>query len=479
MSRDESRMWSLTDVKQRLFQRHMRWRLSGFARVLFWSDKFEARFTFLGRWQIAAVLLTLVIGANMKKTDIYQMFAVLLAVLLVALLTAWLRSLRQAKPLMIKRVLPAQAQVGQDVLYAIHLTNAGHKTIFDVRVLDLLPHKLPSMMQFLTIPEPGEAMRNWYDRNMGFYRFVWLQRWLSGGHIAAQLCEKIEAGATQTVMMLWHPEKRGIIHFETIQTAISEPLGLVYNNQHNMLPQNILVLPKIYEVPQDLVAQGHIQDEQTGQHMSARAGDAEAFFRMRDYRPGDSPRHIHWPSLARREKPLVKAFEAAVFAHQTLIIDNAANSELSLLFEDLVSVAAGFVQALQASDGGLDVLFAPNAASNMAPHMVQVGSGQAQAQAALEVLAAIDLSGEESFSRLKDAASLQKAMHSCVVLTLIWNTQRKRWIESLRQQGIAVMVYLIAPSATSQCEAAADVLAANVRVLRQGFIAEDLRSLLL
>ncbi|OIP98831.1 MAG: hypothetical protein AUK35_09495 [Zetaproteobacteria bacterium CG2_30_46_52] len=464
-----------THVKERLYQRHMRWRLFGFARVMFWGDKFEARFSFLGRWLLAAVLLTLVFGANIKKSDIYQMFAVLLAVLLVALVTVWVRSLSKSQPLQIKRLLPALAQVGQEVSYAVHLHNLELKPMYDVKVMDVLSRQYPSVHQFLTVPEPLEEKRNWYDRKTGFYRFVWLQRWLTGGEIQAQSCEKIDAGETQAVMLQWRPEKRGYLHFETLRTSVPDPLGLVYNNQNHHLPQSVLVLPKVYAVPHALISQGNSKDEQVGHSISADVGDSEAFFRMREYRPGDSPRHIHWASLARGEKPLVKEFENEFFARQTLIIDNAASSELSLLFEELVSVAAGFVEALHTSDGVLDVLFAPQETTqpNATPPLsMQAGSGQSQA--VLEVLASIDLYGEESFLRLQERVWLQQAfIHSCVLLTLIWDERRQAWVEELRQQGIEVVVYVITPSlASSEL-----VQSEGVRVLRQGFINEDLRAL--
>jgi len=140
-----------------------------------------------------------------------------------------------------------------------------------------------------------------------------------------------------------------------------------------------------------------------------------------------------------------------------------------------VSVAAGFVEALHTSDGVLDVLFAPQETTqpNATPPLsMQAGSGQSQA--VLEVLASIDLYGEESFLRLQERVWLQQAfIHSCVLLTLIWDERRQAWVEELRQQGIEVVVYVITPSlASSEL-----VQSEGVRVLRQGFINEDLRAL--
>jgi len=429
--------------RQRLFQRYMRWRLFGFARVLFWGDKFEQRFTFLGRWLFAAILLTLIFGANLKQSNIHQLFAVLLAMICSALLTIWLRSFFNKKKFELKRKLPAFAQVGKSCVYSIQVQNMSGKVLLGLRLNERFAPVSPNVVQFLLMREPNEEKRNWYDRNTGFHRFVWLQEWLSGGVIKPVKLDMLEAKARKQVEISWLPKKRGRLYFSKLRIAVPDYLGLVCGFEVHDLPQSLLVLPKIYTVPIGLIKQGNQKDQQHGLSIAADVGDSEAFHRMREYRVGDSPRHIHWASLARGEKPLVKEFEDEFFTRQTLILDNIADAKQSLIFEEAVSVAAGFADAMQKESGILDFIFAaPEQKKSMA--QISTSADHGQSLRVLETLAMLSLSEKTMFDSFS-LSVLQKAegMQSCVYITIVWDKKRQALIEALKQRMNQVSVYLV------------------------------------
>ena len=78
---------------------------------------------------------------------------------------------------------------------------------------------------------------------------------------------------------------------------------------------------------------------------------------LRDYRPGDPPRHIHWRSWAKMGRPIVKEFEDEFFVRHALILDTFCEAPEADRFEESVSVAASFACSLQTQDSLLDLLF--------------------------------------------------------------------------------------------------------------------------
>ena len=60
----------------------------------------------------------------------------------------------------------------------------------------------------------------------------------------------------------------------------------------------------------------------TPQEVSAgRPGQSSSYMAVRDYRPGDDLRRIHWPATARRGTPAVKEYEVDLTPHFSLFLD--------------------------------------------------------------------------------------------------------------------------------------------------------------
>jgi uncharacterized protein (DUF58 family) len=58
-------------------------------------------------------------------------------------------------------------------------------------------------------------------------------------------------------------------------------------------------------------------------HTAARAGQSVAYLGVRDFRPGDEVRRMHWPATARVGTPMVKELELDLLPHFTLFLDLA------------------------------------------------------------------------------------------------------------------------------------------------------------
>lgn len=107
-------------------------------------------------------------------------------------------------------------------------------------------------------------------------------------------------------------------------------------------------------------------------HERARVGAGEEFLGIRDYRPGDSPRSVHWRSSARAGHLMVREYEELPSARVGVVLaglEHGAPPDSS--FEALVSAAASVaLYALStghpvdlvraAPDGGVASLFEPD-----------------------------------------------------------------------------------------------------------------------
>src|SRR5206468_1933896 len=67
-------------------------------------------------------------------------------------------------------------------------------------------------------------------------------------------------------------------------------------------------------------------------------GDSEEFASLRDYRPGDPLRRIHWRSVARVGRPVVREYQGEFFVRHALVLDTFAGRPESHVFEEAVSV---------------------------------------------------------------------------------------------------------------------------------------------
>src|SRR5206468_1409519 len=74
------------------------------------------------------------------------------------------------------------------------------------------------------------------------------------------------------------------------------------------LPGALVVLPKRYAVP-DLALPGVRKYQRGGVALAGAVGDSEEFVSLRDYRPGDPLRRVHWRSAARVGRPVVKEYQ--------------------------------------------------------------------------------------------------------------------------------------------------------------------------
>jgi uncharacterized protein (DUF58 family) len=148
---------------------------------------------------------------------------------------------------------------------------------------------------------------------------------------------------------------------------------------------------------------------------------AQTFFHgLRNYRPGDSPRLIHWRTSARRGEPMVREFEDPPEDDLTLVVEaQAAGTAENAALERLISLAATIVWEWCRQRGDRLVL----ALAGAEIHIVAGVTGPVLAHRALECLAL------EQGSAHVDAAALLRQLGNehlpggpVLVLTLAGST---------------------------------------------------------
>jgi uncharacterized protein (DUF58 family) len=98
------------------------------------------------------------------------------------------------------------------------------------------------------------------------------------------------------------------------------PFGMAERRRRLPVEGRTLVLPMV--VP--LGDQSFIEPVATNEHAihsSPRVGRGPEYLGVREYRPGDSMRHVHWPSTARTGTVMVREFEQETTRRMAIVVD--------------------------------------------------------------------------------------------------------------------------------------------------------------
>jgi uncharacterized protein (DUF58 family) len=147
----------------------------------------------------------------------------------------------------------------------------------------------------------------------------------------------LTAGSSARVDFPIKPSARGVARSARLLVSTAGPIGLARRVKTVVLSAAVTVYPKPAEV--ELPASVR-QPHDRGRAATAREGD---FAGLRDWRPGDSPKHIHWRSSARAGRLVAKEFAVIEQPEVTVFLDTmGAEGEA---FESAVSRAAGYAVA--------------------------------------------------------------------------------------------------------------------------------------
>jgi len=146
--------------------------------------------------------------------------------------------------------------------------------------------------------------------------------------------------------------RRGYKEFERIELESTFPLGLFRSVRTLRLPETVIVYPRLRRL-----SLRYLSDRLRPaweRPVAARAlHGVDEFAGLREYRPGDNPKWIHWKSAARADrKLLMKELELSALRRVRIVLDAVVPARVmmrSLVFERAVEFAASLARELSAN----------------------------------------------------------------------------------------------------------------------------------
>ena len=395
------------------------------------------RFTPMGIAILICLAGTAIISIDTKQTMTYQVVTFLLAVLLIAI--AFSFGFRDRFE--IERKLPNFATVGVKLSYSLIIDNKTNKTQQGLSFIEDLSHPKFSFAEFRRIIN-RKSQKSSINSLTQMYR-LWLKA------IARQRKAKVKAIAlpslkpkTKTIIKgEIIPTHRGVVRLTGVSILRPDPFNIFYAVKTIGLPQSLLVLPRRYQLP-TINLPGSRMSQSGTVSLASSVGDSEEFVALRDYRPGDPMRRIHWKSWAKTGQPVVREEQSEYFVRHALVLDTFQAESESTILEEAISVAASFACDFHTQESLLDLMFV-----GLQSYCFTSGRGLGSSEQMLEILASVQPCQDKTFDCLTAAVNEKLSeLSGCICVLISWDEERERLIRLLQQFKIPLLVFLIAES---------------------------------
>jgi len=230
-----------------------------------------------------------------------------------------------------------------------------------------------------------------------------------------------------------------------VQVVTSDPAGLFHSRRALPVLEEFAVFPQVYDVAGlgELGARATLIPYESS---AGRPGQSLLTMGVRDYRPGDDPRRIHWPATARRGSLMVKETEVDLTPYYTVLIDldrrHRAGTGRKSTLEYVLRTAASVIWTAVRTGGFVQV-----SGLGAAPLHVPPGRGETHLSFALDELIRSGLDGDIPFPEVVLRALPFVPVQSTVVLisgtVFVDLAGLGDVIEALRSRGSRVAVFLV------------------------------------
>lgn len=402
-----------------------------FAKYGFWKKN---KFSMAGNLLIYALILTACLGLDTFRSMVYQLFSLLFSLFAVSAIL----SLKPRKGLFAKRILPEYGTAGTPVRYTICIENRTDHVKKGFQIRERFRSAIPSVHAFANTREPLEHLRNPWDRKLKVQRWHWLIRQEQNAVVTRMTVPTIPPEGHVDIPAELTPLNRGYIYLNGFTILKKEPLGFMRAFYHTPCDARLLVLPRRYNVPQ-INLPGTRKHHTGGIALTSKVGNSDEFISLREYRPGDPMRLIHWKSFAKTGKLIIRENRDEHFVRHALILDTYAPRNPTDEFEAAVSLAASYVSKLVTGESLLDLFFAGNRV-----YRYDSGRGLSGSKKILEILALIQPAAEKSFAPVSRAVLKYTALLSGAILILnSLDKDRLEFINNLKANGIATTTFFI------------------------------------
>ena len=261
---------------------------------------------------------------------------------------------------------------------------------------------------------------------------------------AESMVNLLPRGSTER-MELVVDHHRGLNNIGALNTASSDPFGLARLKRQIGRPRSILIYPST--VPLSTSTAGYAALDQS-MDLSRRADDGTATARVREYMPGDSLRHIHWPTTARLNRLMTKEFEGGGRSEEIwILLDLHAASQVGtglLGTEEYgITIAASLAKTLLEFGEPVGLIMNGDTSYRSAPRR-----GPAQQREIMEALAMVVANGKTALPEFLTQQSPWVGQGSTAVVIAPWRHEvQTAAFDQYYQRDIAVVpIYLDAAS---------------------------------
>lgn len=405
-------------------------------RFLFRYERWRRRrFTGPGLVLSFLVLVVGILGLDTHISLVHQVAAWLLSALLLSFI---LSRFFFGMSIRVDRQLPKYATAGEPFVYHVTFENRSIRKQTGLQFYENLGDPRPTLEELLSVKEPDEDKRNLWDRKILYYRWLWL---ISKKRIVddqPHTIPHLTVGGTARIAVRAVPRNRGQLSFSGVEIARPDPLGFLKSLHSVTAPQTMVVLPRRYRLP-PVELPGGRRLHPRGVHLASSIGNQDEFVSLRDYRPGDPLRRIHWKSTARKNEPIIKEYQDEFFVRHALILDTFTDAAYSECFEEAVRIAASFVCSMQTQESLLDLIFVGDQ-----PYRFSSGRGTASYDKLLEILAVVQTCRHKPFETIASSV-LEHAdrFSGCICVLLAWEQERMALVRRLIRRGIPLTVIVV------------------------------------
>lgn len=256
--------------------------------------------------------LLFVIGTSVQAGWLLVVASCLLGTAIVGLVLP----LRMVRGIEVERRAPAEAFQGEEVRIDLEVVNRSRHVRLALEVRD--EHLSPSLA-FLPRLRPGERL---------------------------------------IIRTRRTARRRGVARSEEIRLASGAPLGAAESRRRVRAISETVVYPRLVRLT-DLPFLEAAPTPERAMHSAPRRGGGPDYLGVREYRTGDSLRHVHWPSTARHGEVMVREFEREQTRRLVVVLDaitDAGQADGETPLDRCCSVAASVAFAAHALGQGVRVV---------------------------------------------------------------------------------------------------------------------------
>lgn len=142
--------------------------------------------------------------------------------------------------------------------------------------------------------------------------------------------------------------RRGLHVLENVRIVSTDMLGLFELESRVPVQSRILVYPRVVDLP-GYALPPDLGGGQAPLETAQRKGEGSSFFGIREYRPGDPLKHVHWRTAARLGRLAVIEWEAEQSTDAVLAIETGVGTEVEMEHGSTLDLSAGLAASLAAA----------------------------------------------------------------------------------------------------------------------------------